>query len=86
MFPTVAGEEYEEFLQREICEPLGLTGTTWYPFGAGWDDRLMPLRYGEEAIPGSWQLGASVHAEPKDTKITYQVLNGQLDLLTLPRM
>ena len=71
MFPTIAGVEVEDYLRENVLNPLGMTHTTYYPFGSAWDDKLLPLRYGRDAAEG----GA----------ITWEVLKGQLDGLTLPR-
>lgn len=52
MFPTVVGEEYEAYLQREVCGPLGMKETTFYPFGNEWEDRLLPVRWGDGTDKG----------------------------------
>ncbi|KAI9634759.1 beta-lactamase/transpeptidase-like protein [Dioszegia hungarica] len=52
MFPTVVGEEYEAYLQREVCGPLGMKETTFYPFGNEWEDRLLPVRWGDGTDEG----------------------------------
>ena len=52
MFPTITGEEYETYLQREVCKPLGLKDTTFYPFGPEWDQRLLPCRWGDGVDAG----------------------------------
>ena len=85
IFPTVAnGQQYEDFLQENLCKPLGMKGTSFFPFGSAWDERLRPLRYAKDAggRPGEPPKGESV-LEPKDW--TWEELKGQLDLLTLPR-
>jgi CubicO group peptidase (beta-lactamase class C family) len=68
MLPTLVGKSTEEYLQENVLRPLGMTGTTFYPFDRG--ERLMPLRYGRGAEEG---------------KPVWEELNGQMDLLTLPR-
>ncbi|ORY30592.1 beta-lactamase/transpeptidase-like protein [Naematelia encephala] len=73
ILPTIAGVSTEDYLQEYVCKPLGMKSTTYYPFSEDFKDRLMPLRYGlnaEKGDPGS---------------IQWEVLDGQLDLLTLPR-
>jgi CubicO group peptidase (beta-lactamase class C family) len=82
MFPHFAQEEYEEYLQKKVCKPLGLTGTTFYPFGPGWDDRLMPVRFGAGAVPDPSKIGVGVTG---NGEIIWEKLDGQLPLLTLPR-
>ncbi|ORX37917.1 beta-lactamase/transpeptidase-like protein [Kockovaella imperatae] len=86
MFPTISqGREYEEFLQDRLCGPLGMKGTTFFPFGKAWDDRLRVLRYARDAggRPGGAAAPGETVKEPKDW--TWEKLDGQLDLLTLPR-
>lgn len=79
MFPTLAGVEYEDYLQENICKPLGMTGTTFYPFDR---KELMPVRFGAGAVPDP---AAIARGETGNGKVTWEELNGQLDLLTLPR-
>jgi CubicO group peptidase (beta-lactamase class C family) len=55
MFPTVVGEEYETYLQREVCGPLGMKETTFFPFSAEWKDRLLPVRWGDETESGAFE-------------------------------
>ena len=83
MFPTIAKEEYENFLQENLCKPLRMTGTTFYPFGEGWDQRLRPLRYAKDAGGRVDSTTGEKVLEPGQW--TWEELNGQLDLLTLPR-
>lgn len=82
MFPTITGEDYETYLQQSIFKPLGMSNTTFYPFGPEWDDRLMPLRFGKGAVPEPADLVAS---KASDGDITWEPLTNQLDLLKLPR-
>jgi hypothetical protein len=82
MFPQLGGEDYEEYMQKNLCQPLGMKGTTFYPFGPEWDDRLMPLRFGAGAVADPSKIGEGIQG---DGKITWEKLDNQLPLLTLPR-
>jgi methyl acetate hydrolase len=61
----------EDYLQANVLGPLGLKHTTFFPFGKEWKDNLLPVRFGR---------GADTSGE-----VQWEVLRGQLDLLTLPR-
>jgi CubicO group peptidase (beta-lactamase class C family) len=83
MLPTIlGGQSVEDYLQENVLQPLGMNSTTYYPFGASFDDRLMPLRYARstETDPRGRE-GRLIPGED----LKWEVLNGQLDLLTLPR-
>jgi CubicO group peptidase (beta-lactamase class C family) len=71
MLPTIVGQPMEDYLQENVLKPLGMSHTTFYPFSPEWKDKLLPIRFGQ----GAEQPG----------EIKWEELNGQLDLLTLPR-
>lgn len=82
ILPTLVGKSTEEYLQDNVLRPLGMNSTTFYPFGPDFDDRLLPLRYAQvsEVDPTSRESRLA-----PTTEFKWEVLNGQLDLLTLPR-
>lgn len=78
MFPTLTGTELEDHLQTHVLKPLGMDNTTFYPFSK--DYNLMPLRYGREE-----ENGENLYVRADPGVFRWEPLNGQLDLLTLPR-
>lgn len=56
--------------RSQIFDPLGMKSTTFYPFGDTHKDKVLPLRWLEHKSDGSTE---------------WQKLEGQCDLLDLPR-
>ncbi len=82
ILPSIVGMSTEDYLQANVLMPLGMLSTTFYPFGPDFDDRLMPLRYGQvKPVSPDDHQDRLVAGE----KFEWQELNGQMDLLTLPR-
>jgi CubicO group peptidase (beta-lactamase class C family) len=83
MLPTIlGGQSTEDYLQENVLRPLGMSSTTYYPFGPEFDDRLLPVRYAQSTQVDS--TGREEMLAPGED-FNWEVLNGQLDLLTLPR-
>ncbi len=60
-----------------------MDSTTFYPFGPRFDDRLLPVRYAQVSETDS--TGRENKLAPT-VELKWEALDGQLDLLTLPRM
>ncbi|WOO76783.1 Acyltransferase LovD [Vanrija pseudolonga] len=48
ILPSLVGVSTEDYFQENILRPLGMSNTTFYPFGEELKDRLVPLRFGGE--------------------------------------
>ncbi|KAJ9114884.1 hypothetical protein QFC20_001256 [Naganishia adeliensis] len=55
ILPHIVNQSTEDYMQEHIFKPLGMHNTTFYPFGSGFEDRLMPLRF-LNGKSGQWEV------------------------------
>ncbi|KAK4685931.1 hypothetical protein P7C73_g4204, partial [Tremellales sp. Uapishka_1] len=70
ILPELVHQSTESYLQENVCRPLKMGSTTFYPDNPAVAARVMPLRWGEISDSGA---------------VEWQTLTDQLPLLTLPR-
>merc|ERR1711939_415174 len=54
MIQEATGQDLDDYLRDNVCRPLGMSSTTFYPFSSEQSPDLMPLRWHSSSGEPDW--------------------------------